>query len=294
MEENEYKDNEKVLYRTRCKLSLPRKKPEEVDCLVTEGHVVIEAEEPIKIPVSHIKDCSIAIASLPAPYSTLPQEPFPGTATLRYSDDLNKKHSLTLEMATGELSYFKQAIDKQKVEEISPKSRLAVTLFAYFLGSFGAHRFYLGKPGTAVLMLLTLGGVGIWALVDFIMAVTGSMRDKEGKLIKSWNPLGSGQRTALPTTAGIINIVGGTIALIWGMTFAALGTTIATDVLFGFGLFGVPSIVLGIIAIIGGIFALRRKIWGFALAGSICAFISAWGLGMLPIIFVALSKREFE
>jgi len=71
-------------------------------------------------------------------------------------------------------------------EQISEKSRLATTLLALFLGEFGAHRFYLGKIGTGVLMLITLGGLGIWALVDFIMAVSGLMKDKEGKVIKRW------------------------------------------------------------------------------------------------------------
>jgi TM2 domain-containing membrane protein YozV len=72
------------------------------------------------------------------------------------------------------------------MEEISPKSRLATTLLAFFLGELGIHRFYLGKIGTGILMILTLGGLGIWALIDFIMAVAGIMRDKEGKLIKNW------------------------------------------------------------------------------------------------------------
>ena len=75
---------------------------------------------------------------------------------------------------------------KLKIEEISPKSRLATTLFAFFLGELGIHRFYLGKIGTAILMIITLGGVGIWALVDFIMAVAGTMKDKEGRPIKNW------------------------------------------------------------------------------------------------------------
>jgi len=70
--------------------------------------------------------------------------------------------------------------------DVSEKSRLATTLLAWFLGQFGAHRFYLGKIGTAILMILTLGGLGIWALIDFIYAVTGNMKDKEGKLIKNW------------------------------------------------------------------------------------------------------------
>ncbi len=72
------------------------------------------------------------------------------------------------------------------MEEISDKSRLAVSLFAWFLGVFGAHRFYLGKIGTGLLMLFTAGGLGIWSLVDFIMAVAGAMKDKDGKLIKNW------------------------------------------------------------------------------------------------------------
>lgn len=72
---------------------------------------------------------------------------------------------------------------------ISPKSRLAVTLLAWFLGVFGAHRFYLGKTGTALLMLFTLGGLGIWSLVDFVMAAAGIMEDKDGRLIKNWEGL---------------------------------------------------------------------------------------------------------
>ena len=80
----------------------------------------------------------------------------------------------------------KPAVETKMEEEISPKSRLAVTLLAWFLGCLGVHRFYLGKIGTGIAMLLTAGGLGIWALVDFIMAVAGVMKDKEGKLIKNW------------------------------------------------------------------------------------------------------------
>ena len=85
---------------------------------------------------------------------------------------------------------------------VSPKSRLVCTLLAFFLGTLGAHRFYLGKTGTAVTMLvLGIAGwvltfvvvgvpiviaVGIWALIDFILAVSGKMRDKEGKIITDW------------------------------------------------------------------------------------------------------------
>jgi TM2 domain-containing membrane protein YozV len=72
------------------------------------------------------------------------------------------------------------------MEEVSPKSRLATTLFAWFLGCFGVHRFYLGKVGTGLLMLFTLGGLGIWALIDFILAVSGLMTDSQGRRVKNW------------------------------------------------------------------------------------------------------------
>ncbi|MGB3479983.1 MAG: hypothetical protein WBB67_12595, partial [bacterium] len=56
---------------------------------------------------------------------------------------------------------------------------------------------------------------------------------------------------------------------------------------------GVPILVLGIIAIVGGISAIRRKSFGLSLAGAICALPSNI-LGILAIIFVSLSKKEFE
>lgn len=71
-------------------------------------------------------------------------------------------------------------------EPVSTKSRLAALLLAWFLGVFGVHRFYVGKVGTGILMILTLGGLGIWALIDFIMIAVGSFRDKAGKPLTNW------------------------------------------------------------------------------------------------------------
>lgn len=55
------------------------------------------------------------------------------------------------------------------------KKWLTAFVLSLFLGVIGADRFYLGKSGTAVLKLITLGGFGIWALIDFIMIATKSM-----------------------------------------------------------------------------------------------------------------------
>lgn len=61
----------------------------------------------------------------------------------------------------------------------------AVILMAVLL-PFSPHRFYVGKKGTAVLQILTLGGLGIWWLYDFIMLVVGSFTDAEGRKVTEW------------------------------------------------------------------------------------------------------------
>ena len=68
----------------------------------------------------------------------------------------------------------------------SPKSRLAAALLCLLLGVFGGHRFYLGKHGTAILMLFTLGGLGIWSTVDLIFILIGSCRDANGLEVRNW------------------------------------------------------------------------------------------------------------
>ena len=68
----------------------------------------------------------------------------------------------------------------------SPKSRLAAALLAFFLGALGIHRFYVGKIGTGVLMIFTLGGLGLWVLIDFIVILVGSFKDKEERVLSNW------------------------------------------------------------------------------------------------------------
>lgn len=98
---------------------------------------------------------------------------------------------------------------KAPAGDISPKSRRATAIFAFFLGVFGVHRFYTGRIRTAIVMLLLsivgwgesilrfaghgffvavwfIIAVGTWAFIDFIVAVTGNMTDREGRLIKKW------------------------------------------------------------------------------------------------------------
>lgn len=87
---------------------------------------------------------------------------------------------------------------------VSVKSRLIASLFAFFIGQFGAHRFYVGKVKTAIAMavlgflgwvtvaapgkagLVFLVPVSIWALIDFIVVISGNMNDSKGNTITKW------------------------------------------------------------------------------------------------------------
>lgn len=69
---------------------------------------------------------------------------------------------------------------------VSDKSRLAAALLCWFVGVLGIHRFYVGKVGTGILMLVTLGAFGIWALIDLVVILLGSFRDKSGKALQNW------------------------------------------------------------------------------------------------------------
>lgn len=68
----------------------------------------------------------------------------------------------------------------------STRSRTVAAVLCWFLGIIGVHRFYTGKTGSGIAMIFTLGGLGIWTLIDFIVILTGSFTDNEGKVLKKW------------------------------------------------------------------------------------------------------------
>ena len=67
----------------------------------------------------------------------------------------------------------------------SDKSYVTTLLLCFLLGTFGVHRFYVGKIGTGVLQLLTLGGFFIWAFIDLVVIIVGNFQDNQGLPIKS-------------------------------------------------------------------------------------------------------------
>ena len=74
----------------------------------------------------------------------------------------------------------------QNSTDTTPEGRfewLTTLLLCFFLGAVGVHSFYTKKTGVGVAQLLTLGGCGIWALIDFVTILTGSFRDGNGNTL---------------------------------------------------------------------------------------------------------------
>lgn len=115
---------------------------------------------------------------------------------------------------------------------------------------------------------------------------------------QTWKPIAGG---ILSIIAGVMNLLLGVVVM-GGLTAAGLvlgAGLVELDLDLGgmswLGVLGVPLIVLGIISIVGGVYALKRRLWGFALAGAICAIMTGnLVYGTLAIIFVSIGKSEFN
>ena len=77
--------------------------------------------------------------------------------------------------------------DENIPEADKPQEFLPTLLFAYFLGAFGIHRFYTGNIPIGIAQLLTLGGCGIWAYIDFILICFNKFKDGQGRPLSKYS-----------------------------------------------------------------------------------------------------------
>ena len=117
----------------------------------------------------------------------LPKEPVPAAATITAAQ-FNTMSVKEFQKLTGKkMNFLQKAAFKvaqkanRKAAAAEGKSQLTAVLLAFFLGALGIHRFYLGYTWQGIVQLLTLGGLGIWALIDFIRILTGSLQPKDSE-----------------------------------------------------------------------------------------------------------------
>ncbi len=103
---------------------------------------------------------------------------------MRTADEIKKLNDLLKDRVITQ-----EEFDSQKEKLLNSSTTTSTTdwltlfLLTFFVGVLGVHRFYVGKIGTGFLMLLTLGGLGVWFLVDLILVVTGQFTNKDGEKI---------------------------------------------------------------------------------------------------------------
>ena len=114
------------------------------------------------------------------------------------------------------------------------------------------------------------------------------------------------ERTSKPTTAGILNIIAGALGIL-GALFSMLAFGLLGGMMDSYGMgympgfmpgmamgMTVPSLLIAVLALVGGIFGVQRKHWGWSLAGSIAAIFAFLPLGIASTVLTAQSRGEFE
>ena len=93
--------------------------------------------------------------------------------------------------------------DAAEPQPVSKRSRGVALVLGVVGGWLGMHRFYVGKPGTGLAMLCTLGGLGMWWLYDLVLLAAGDFRDADDLPLRNWGVdepagfgVGGGERAA--------------------------------------------------------------------------------------------------
>lgn len=114
---------------------------------------------------------------------------------------------------------------EQQMNENPEKSYLVALVLSYLLGSIGADRFYLNKIGTGILKLVTLGGLGIWHLVDMLLIAFNKLHAKEDD-----RPLqGYAHNRHWVKILAIILLIFNVVIILGIMIFLVLSTTIGIE-----------------------------------------------------------------
>jgi len=97
--------------------------------------------------------------------------------TKEANEGLSKKERRTLKKLDRKVKKWERRAAKGKS---SGKKWVVAVLLSFFLGGLGVDRFYLGYTVAGIIKLITLGGLGLWALIDFILILIRALKPKNG------------------------------------------------------------------------------------------------------------------
>jgi TM2 domain-containing membrane protein YozV len=129
------------------------------------------------LPASKINSAKPVVTTpiVSPPDSRLSYKELKALTTTIKGSKLSLKERIALKL------FGKKIISKGSVPFSGNKSQLVALLLCFFVGGLGIHRFYLGYTWQGIVQLLTAGGCGIWALIDFIRIITGSLKPRDGE-----------------------------------------------------------------------------------------------------------------
>jgi TM2 domain-containing membrane protein YozV len=151
-------------------------------------HGTTVAHAPVaEAPVAVAPTASAALEATPAPAAPLTAAAAPEVAAQARElvKTLPAAQQAKLEKKINKLAHklearAAKAAAKPAATAAEGKSQLIALILVVLLGGLGIHRFYLGYTGIGIAQLLTLGGCGIWALIDLVRIITGDLKPKGG------------------------------------------------------------------------------------------------------------------
>ena len=143
--------------------------------------VVNPTDNAASVQAERLAKAKVLIESFTADGSGLSYKELVDVTSELKGGSLSFKEKIALKLFRKKISKSLTSGDLSYSGDSGGKSQLIALLLCFFLGGLGIHRFYLGYTWQGIVQILTLGGLGIWVLIDFIRIILGTLKPKDGE-----------------------------------------------------------------------------------------------------------------